>query len=88
MILADFDLSSAVVESKSSLHSESEKMSNAYVPYLYAKGCIAKMVGDMKSMMVRHQRITSDIERNYRSIEDETQVFVCYCFVWYFYWFN
>ena len=61
-------------ETQCAIKPEADNMSNAYVPYLYAKGCVAKIVEDMKAMMLRHQKITHDIERNYRSIEDETQV--------------
>ena len=51
-----------------------ESMENAYVPYLYAKGCVAKMVQDMKNMIEKHKKITYGIETHYRRIEDETQV--------------
>ena len=47
---------------------------HAYVPYLYARDLIAKMMDDMKKMKGKHVTIVTDIENNYRSIEDKTQV--------------
>ena len=47
---------------------------HAYVPYLYARDCIAKMMEDMKLMKRKHITIVTDIEENYKHIEDETQV--------------
>lgn len=49
-------------------------LAHAYVPYLYARGCIAKMVEDMKKMKTGHIHIVNGIEANYTAIEDETQV--------------
>ena len=46
---------------------------HAYIPYLYARDCIAKMMADMRLMKRKHITIVSDIEENYRHIEDETQ---------------
>ena len=54
--------------------SEDNKEAYAYVPYLYAKGCIAKIVEDMKNMKNNHVQIVHEIEKHYRAIEDETQV--------------
>ena len=48
--------------------------SHAYVPYVYARDSIAKIMEDMKNMKFYHVHIVHDIEDNYRSIEDETQV--------------
>ena len=47
---------------------------HAYVPYLYARDCITKVVNDMKNMKTGHIKIVHDIESNYLSIENETQV--------------
>ena len=52
----------------------SEKETNAYVPYIYARDSVAKVVEDMKKMKNNHIRIVYEIENTYRSIEDETQV--------------
>ena len=52
----------------------SEKETNAYVPYIYARDSVAKVVEDMKKMKNNHIRIVHEIEGTYRSIEDETQV--------------
>ena len=60
-------------ESKTSTHL-SEKETNAYVPYIYARDSVAKVVEDMKKMKNNHIRIVYEIENTYRSIEDETQV--------------
>ncbi|XP_006814030.1 uncharacterized protein LOC100373912 [Saccoglossus kowalevskii] len=46
---------------------------NAYVPYLYARDCLAKVMDDMKRMKISHVKIVHQIEENYKSIEDETQ---------------
>ena len=47
---------------------------HAYVPYVYARNSIARVVEDMKKMKAKHLSIVDDIEANYRSIEQETQV--------------
>ena len=47
---------------------------NAYIPYLYARKCIAKIMGDMTDMKTTHVRIVCDIQDQYKQIEDETQV--------------
>nr|KAG5697355.1 hypothetical protein BaRGS_004081 [Batillaria attramentaria] len=47
---------------------------NAYIPYAYARDCIARIAGDMSEMKTKHVRIVKDIEKHYRAIEDETQV--------------
>ena len=53
---------------------------HAYVPYLYARDCIARMMGDMRGMKRKHVTIVKEIEESYRHIEDETQVRVqCSC---------
>ncbi|KAJ8304782.1 hypothetical protein KUTeg_018365 [Tegillarca granosa] len=46
---------------------------HAYVPYLYAKKCIAGIMNDMKLMKKTHVRIVEDIQVQYKAIEDETQ---------------
>ena len=51
-----------------------EKEQNAYIPYTYARNCIARITGDMTDMKSNHLRIVRDIEKHYRAIEDETQV--------------
>ena len=48
--------------------------SHAYVPYVYARDAISKIMADMKNMKTNHIRIVRDIEGNFRCIEDETQV--------------
>eukprot|EP00058_Branchiostoma_floridae_P016051 XP_002601539.1 hypothetical protein BRAFLDRAFT_127731 [Branchiostoma floridae] len=48
----------------------------AYVPYIYAKESIAKVMDDMKRMKGNHIKIVGQIEENYRTIENETQVTV------------
>lgn len=45
----------------------------AYVPYIYAKQYVAKVAEDMKKMKNNHIRIVGEIDRAYRTIEDETQ---------------
>ncbi|XP_078600264.1 uncharacterized protein LOC144875230 isoform X2 [Branchiostoma floridae x Branchiostoma japonicum] len=45
----------------------------AYVPYIYAKESIAKVMDDMKRMKGNHIKIVGQIEENYRTIENETQ---------------
>ena len=57
-------------------------LAHAYVPYLSARDCIAKMVEDMKKMKRGHISIVNGIEANYRSIEDETQVCTLYIYQW------
>ena len=47
---------------------------HAYVPYLYARDSIARVMEDMKKMKKSHINIVHEIEGNYRSIEDDTQV--------------
>lgn len=53
---------------------ETEEIKNAYIPYLYAKKSITKVIKDMKKMKSNHICIVTDIQREYKSIEDETQV--------------
>ncbi|XP_062575778.1 myosin-11-like isoform X1 [Saccostrea cucullata] len=52
---------------------ETEEVKNAYIPYLYAKKSITKVIKDMKKMRSNHIRIVTDIQKEYKSIEDETQ---------------
>ena len=47
---------------------------HAYVPYLYARDSIARMMADMRGMKRKHVTIVQEIEQSYRHIEDETQV--------------
>ncbi|XP_060074621.1 myosin-1B-like [Ylistrum balloti] len=59
---------------RTSLGSKDEEISqNAYIPYLYARRCIAKVVDDLKNMKHNHIRIVGDIQTQYKEIEDETQ---------------
>ncbi|KAK7116259.1 hypothetical protein V1264_001974 [Littorina saxatilis] len=51
-----------------------EKEQNAYIPYTYARNCIARITGDMTDMKAKHLHIVRDIEKHYRAIEDETQL--------------
>lgn len=53
---------------------ETEDIKNAYIPYLYAKKNIVKVIKDMKKMRSNHLHIVADIQNEYKSIEDETQV--------------
>lgn len=53
---------------------ETEEIKNAYIPYLYAKKNIIKVIKDMKRMRSNHIHIVADIQKEYKSIEDETQV--------------
>ena len=52
---------------------EVEISDHAYIPYKYAHNCIAKIMEDMKNMKVTHVRIVTDIQHQYKVIEDETQ---------------
>lgn len=56
---------------------ESEEIKNAYIPYLYAKKNIIKVIKDMKRMRSNHIHIVADIQKEYKGIEDETQVWFC-----------
>ena len=47
---------------------------HAYVPYLYVRDLIGKMMDDMRKMKKKHISIVTNIENNYKSIEDKTQV--------------
>jgi hypothetical protein len=47
---------------------------HAYVPYLYARNCIAKIMEDMKAMKQNHVLIVENIQTHYSEIETETQV--------------
>ncbi|KAL8610796.1 hypothetical protein ACOMHN_016779 [Nucella lapillus] len=53
---------------------KTEAQQNAYIPYAYARSCIARITGDMTNMKTKHVRIVQDIEKHYRAIEDDTQV--------------
>ncbi|XP_022099013.1 myosin-9-like [Acanthaster planci] len=50
-----------------------EHEQQAYVPYVYARDCLAKVMDDMKRMKLNHLRIVGQIEDTYKTIEDETQ---------------
>ncbi|XP_033749240.1 myosin-9-like [Pecten maximus] len=59
---------------RASLGSKDEEISqNAYIPYLYARRCIAKVVDDLQNMKHNHIRIVGDMQTQYKEIEDETQ---------------
>ena len=65
----------SVLESASQKSGEEVEISDhAYIPYKYAHNCIAKIMEDMKNMKVTHVRIVTDIQHQYKVIEDETQV--------------
>lgn len=49
----------------------------AYVPYLFARDTVVKIVNDMHKMKDNHVNVINQIEVNYRMIEDETQVRGC-----------
>lgn len=61
-------------ETASQKTEEEEISDHAYIPYKYAHNCIAKIMEDMKNMKVTHVRIVSEIQGEYKQIEDETQV--------------
>ncbi|XP_060607664.1 nuclear anchorage protein 1-like [Ruditapes philippinarum] len=46
---------------------------HAYIPYLYARNCIAKIMEDMKAMKQNHLVIVENIQMHYGEIESETQ---------------
>jgi hypothetical protein len=64
----------AISESSVMPLGEVENESHAYVPYVYARDMIAKVMNDMKNMKGIHLRIVDDIGKNYKCIEDSTQV--------------
>lgn len=66
-----------IVESVSQKTEEDEVSDHAYIPYKYARNCIAKIMEDMKNMKVTHIRIVNEIQGQYKEIEDETQVRTC-----------
>jgi len=47
---------------------------HAYIPYLYARNCIAKITEDMRAMKQSHVIIVENIQEHYGAIESETQV--------------
>ncbi len=49
-------------------------LAHAYIPYLYARDCIAKMMEDMRKMKKSHVTIVQSIESSYKDVENETQV--------------
>ncbi|XP_052283631.1 restin homolog isoform X2 [Dreissena polymorpha] len=73
--------SSSLVSLKDASGQESNKVEveedspekHAYVPYLYARNCIAKVMEDMKAMKSSHIIIVENIQEQYSSIETETQ---------------
>lgn len=55
--------------------SEEDKIAkNAYIPYVYAKKCLTRVVGDLTFMKSNHIRIVAEMQEKYKDIEDETQV--------------
>ena len=44
----------------------------AYVPYLFARDTVVRIVNDMHKMKDNHVNVVNQIEQNYRLIEDET----------------
>lgn len=60
-------------ETTSQKTEEDEISDHAYIPYKYARSCIAKIMDDMKNMKITHVRIVNDIQHQYKVIEDETQ---------------
>ena len=53
-----------------------EHEQQAYVPFVYARDCIARVMEDMKKMKGNHIRIVHEIQDSYRQIEDQTQVHI------------
>lgn len=46
---------------------------NAYIPYIYAKECIQKVMDDMKKMKSNHVKVIDRIQGHYKSVEDDVQ---------------
>ncbi|KAM7449659.1 hypothetical protein ABFA07_002571 [Porites harrisoni] len=46
---------------------------NAYIPYIYAKDCIQKVMDDMKKMKSNHVKVIDRIQDQYKSVEDDIQ---------------
>lgn len=67
-------LASSLVSIQSQLGPAELNEAHAYVPYVYARDAIARIMGDMKKMKATHLVIVGDIEANYKGIEKETQV--------------
>ncbi|XP_071110400.1 uncharacterized protein [Haliotis cracherodii] len=60
------------LRSRSGLEIEGPEQ-HAYIPYLYARNTISRIMDDMTNMKTNHVRIVHDIDKHYRAIEDETQ---------------
>nr|XP_034326344.1 myosin-11 isoform X3 [Crassostrea gigas] len=67
------DVNTVASDSSDEEIEETEEIKNAYIPYLYAKKNIIKVIKDMKRMRSNHIHIVADIQKEYKSIEDETQ---------------
>lgn len=46
---------------------------NAYIPYIYAKECIQRVMDDMKKMKSNHVKVIDRIQDQYKSVEDDIQ---------------
>lgn len=46
---------------------------NAYIPYIYAKDCIQRVMDDMKKMKSSHVKVVDQIQDQYKSLEDDIQ---------------
>lgn len=46
---------------------------NAYIPYIYAKECIQRVMDDMKKMKSNHVKVVDRIQDQYKSVEDDIQ---------------
>ena len=55
----------------------------AYIPYHVAKRNITRVIEDMKMMRKNHNKALKEVNRIYREIEEETQVFTWYSILMY-----
>lgn len=46
---------------------------NAYIPYIYAKECIQRVMDDMKKMKSGHVKVVDNIQEQYKTLEDDIQ---------------
>lgn len=46
---------------------------NAYIPYIYAKDCIQRVMDDMKKMKSSHVKVIDRIQDQYKVMEDDIQ---------------
>ncbi|KAL9985971.1 hypothetical protein ACROYT_G000022 [Oculina patagonica] len=46
---------------------------NPYIPYIYAKECIQRVMDDMKKMKSGHVKVVDQIQDQYKTLEDDIQ---------------